>query len=367
MLLQRLNLTNYRNYEEANLKFNPKINVLVGVNGSGKSNLLDAIYYLSFTRSFLQTTDSLNIRHGQAFFVIQGIFSLVEGEFTIAAGLERGARKSFRENGVEYAKLSEHIGKYPVVMVSPDDVDLIRDGSEARRRFFDTLISQIDKDYLENLITYNHALKQRNGLLKMFHQSGQRDWTALESFDHMLTLPGQVIFEKRKHFMDRFIPVYNRFYKFLVADREVAVVRYASGLEEMSMEEGCGRFRERDLILQRTGFGIHRDEYRFFLGDVEMKRFGSQGQQKSMVIALRLAQWALLTDAKAFRPVLLLDDIFDKLDDFRIDRLLELIKKEFGQLFITDARPDRTAGLLGNIGVEASVYKVDSGKIERFQ
>jgi DNA replication and repair protein RecF len=367
MLLHRLNLTNYRNYEAVNLEFTSKINVLVGINGSGKTNLLDAIYYLSFTRSSLQNADALNIRHGQDYFAIQGTFILGDDSNSIAARFQHGARKSFLENGAEYKKLSDHIGKYPVVLIAPDDVDLIRDGSESRRKFFDSLISQIDRVYLENLIAYNQVLKQRNGLLRMFHQSSKKDSVAIESFDYMLAGPGRTIYEKRKLFMDRFLPVFDRFYQFLVENRETASVTYSSGLEEMTMEEGCLRSRERDLILQRTNFGIHRDDYRFLLGQVDMKRFGSQGQQKSLSIALRLAQWALIRESKGFEPVLLLDDIFDKLDDFRIDRLLELIKSEFGQLFITDARPDRTSGLLKSIDANASIFGVEHGNVDRIQ
>jgi len=363
MHLHRLNLINYRNYEAVNVEFTPKINVLVGANGSGKTNLLDAIYCLSFTRSSRQPVDPLNIRHGQDHFSIQGTFAIGGAERTVSVALQQGARKVFRENGSECTRLSDHIGKYPVVLIAPDDVDIVREGSETRRRFFDGLISQIDREYLESLIRYNSLLKQRNGLLRLFH-TGKPDWVALESYDYMLAAPAQFIHAERKRFMDRFIPVFDHYFQYLVEAHEATSVAYLSGLDEMTMEEGCARCRERDRALQRTTFGIHKDDYRFTLGAADLKKFGSQGQQKTMVIAMRLAQWALIREDKGFSPVLLLDDIFDKLDDHRIGRLLDLVRDEFGQLFITDARPDRTAGLLRNVNADVSVFTVDHGKID---
>lgn len=363
MLLHRLNLINYRNYEAVNVEFASKINVLVGANGSGKTNLLDAIYYLSFTRSSRQPLDPLNIRHGQDHFSIQGTFVTGGNENTVRVVLQHGARKLILENGSECTRFSDHIGRYPVVLVAPDDVDIVREGSETRRRFFDGLISQIDREYLENLIRYNSLLKQRNGLLRLFH-AGKPDWVALESYDHMLAAPAQLIHAKRKRFMDRFTPVFDHYFQYLVEAHEATSVAYLSGLDETTMEEGCARNRERDQALQRTTFGIHKDDYRFMLGATELKKFGSQGQQKTMVIAMRLAQWALIREDKGFSPVLLLDDIFDKLDDHRIDRLLDLVRDEFRQLFITDARPDRTASLLRNVSADVSVFTVDNGKID---
>ena len=363
MRLHLLNLVNYRNYEVLNAEFASKINVLVGANGSGKTNLLDAIYYLSYTRSSRQPLDLLNIRHGEDYFSIQGTFIRGGRESTVRVAFQQGARKVILENGSECTRFSDHIGRYPVVLVAPDDVDIIREGSETRRRFFDGLISQIDHEYLENLIRYNNFLKQRNGLLRMF-QSGNPDWAALESYDHMMAPPAQFIHAKRKRFLDRFMPVFDRYFQYLVEAHEATSVRYLSGLDEMSMEEGCSRNRERDRALQRTTFGIHKDDYQFRLGDADLKKFGSQGQQKTMVVAMRLAQWALIREDKGFSPVLLLDDIFDKLDDHRIGRLLDLVRDEFGQLFITDARPDRTAGLLRNVSDDVSVFTVDHGKID---
>lgn len=363
MRLQKLRLANFKNYEEINLQFPSKINVLTGINGSGKTNLLDAVYYLSFTKSAFQHVDPQNIRHGQDYFFIKGDFSLETATHEVSCGFQVKNKKSFREDGVEYQKLSEHIGKYPVVLIAPDDTDLVKEGSETRRRFFDSIISQIDRPYLENLIRYNQALKQRNGLLKMFQDTGRTDWTALEAYDHVLITTGVPVYQRRKAFIDEFIRIFARFFNFLVSEKEVTSLHYNSGLAKASFAEGLQQNRSKDMALQRTSFGIHRDEYDFFLGDTEMKRFGSQGQQKSFVIAMKLAQWQLIREIKGFKPVLLLDDIFDKLDDFRIARLLELIKEEFGQLFITDARPDRTQALLDNIQVSATVFHVNQGSI----
>lgn len=363
MILRRLSLVNYRNYESMEAEFAPRVNVLVGANGSGKTNLLDAVYYLSFTRSSRQPVDLLNVRHGQDHFSIRGDFEVGDRQDSITVVLQPGSRKSVRVNGAEYDRLSDHIGKYPVVLIDPDDVDLIREGGEIRRRFFDMLISQVDPVYLDHLMRYNSLLKQRNGLLRLGR--GNPDRLALESYDALMAGPAAYIHQQRKAFLDRFMPVFDRYFRYLVDAHETASVDYLSGLDEMTLEEGLVRCRERDEALQRTCFGIHRDDFRFLLGPSEMKKFGSQGQRKTMVIAMRLAQWDLIRADKGFRPVLLLDDIFDKLDDYRIGRLLELIRDAFGQLFVTDARPDRTAGLLRNVNADLSVYTVDGGVLSR--
>lgn len=367
MRLQKLQLTNFKNYEEMQLEFPSKINVLVGVNGSGKTNLLDAIYYLSLTRSAFQSSDQANIRHGEDFFFLRGHFSVRDKEHEVAAGFRPGTRKSFREDNQEYQKLSDHIGKYPVVMITPDDTDLVKGSGEGRRKFFDSIIAQIDPVYLEALIRYSHTLRQRNSLLKMFHDRKRVDYAALETYDDTLVAAGQPIYEKRKAFVGDFVKAFQYYFNFLVSEKEKAGLQYHSSLEVTPFANGLEKSRSRDLVMQRTLVGVHRDEYRFKLGDVEMKKFGSQGQQKSFVIALKLTQWKLIYEKKGFKPVLLLDDIFDKLDDLRIARLLELMKGEFGQLFITDARPDRTQGLLADMAADVSVFLVENGVIKKKQ
>lgn len=362
MRLTTLDIVNFKNYAEVNIEFTSKINVLVGKNGSGKTNLLDSIYYLSLTKSAFQG-DQYVIRHGQDHFFLRGIFEVGERKHEVTAGLRQGTRKLIRENGMEYPKFSDHIGKYPVVMITPDDVSLIREGSEARRRFIDSILSQIDRVYLENLLQYNHVLRQRNNLLAMFHEKGKPDWIALDAYDEVLIAKGVPIYESRKQFLSKFIRAFRASFNLLVDGVEAAGIEYESGLASTSYKEGLYNNRQKDLALQRTAFGIHRDDFTFLVNENDLKRFGSQGQQKSFVIALKLAQWEVMREMKGFKPLLLLDDIFDKLDDKRIVKLLDLIREEFGQLFITDARPDRTQTLLRDQSV-TSFFDVSDGKIK---
>jgi DNA replication and repair protein RecF len=362
MHLEKLQLINFKNYAEARLDLSSKINVLVGKNGSGKTNLLDAIHYLSLTKSAF-SSDNFSVRQGEDFFTVKGSFKRDSDLREITCSIQTGSKKIFREGVNDYQKLSEHIGKYPVVLIAPDDTELVKEGSEERRRFFDTIISQLDRFYLEALIHYNHALKQRNSLLKMFADTNSFDAIALESYDRVLIQAGSVLFSRRKDFIQEFLPVFRQFYNFIVAD-EQASLEYKTELLKTGFEAGLGANRQRDLFLQRTNFGVHRDDYQFTLGSGDLKRLGSQGQQKSFIIALKLAQFEIIKRAKGFKPILLLDDIFDKLDDFRIARLLELIREEeLGQLFITDARPDRTAALLKSVAVPATVFYVKNGTI----
>jgi DNA replication and repair protein RecF len=363
MWLQSLQLINFKNYSEVRLDLSSKINVFVGKNGSGKTNLLDAIHYLSLTKSAF-CSDQFTIRKGEDFFTVKGAFQVENSIQDLFCSIQSGTKKVFREGVNEYQKLSDHIGKYPVVMIAPDDTDLVKEGSESRRKFFDSMISQLDRPYLEALIQYNYGLKQRNSLLKMFADNNQFDEVALQTYDQILTGAGDVIFGKRKQFIGEFIPVFQNFYSFLVAD-EIAEMEYKSELFKENFKQGLVSNRQRDLFLQRTNFGIHRDDYSFILGGGDLKRLGSQGQQKSFIIALKLAQAEILKRHKGFKPILLLDDIFDKLDDFRIAKLLELIHDEqLGQLFITDARPDRTQSLLQSININASIFKVNNGCVD---
>jgi DNA replication and repair protein RecF len=364
VFLKSIKLTNFKNYREVKLDF-LKINVLVGKNGSGKTNLLDAIYYLSLTKSAISSSDNFCIRQGEQFFLVKGLFRIGKNEEELACSIQTGSKKIFKEGTNEYQKLSDHIGKYPVVLIAPDDTDLVKEGSEPRRKFFDSIISQLDRHYLEALIQYNYALKQRNSLLKMFADTKTFDAIALESYDNVLIRYGNAIFKRRTEFVNEFISVFRRYYNFIVDD-ESADLEYTSELKKIEFGEGLIRNKQRDLALQRTNFGIHRDDYLFTLGNGDLKKLGSQGQQKSFVIALKLAQFDVIQKNKGFKPILLLDDIFDKLDDFRIARLLELIKnEELGQLFITDARPDRTRTLLEQINIPSAIFTVDKGKIIR--
>jgi DNA replication and repair protein RecF len=363
MKLSKLNLLNFKNYQEVSIEFPERINVLVGKNGSGKTNLLDAIHYLSMTKSAFSSADNHCIKHGEGAFMVKGCFKRDDRESELLTAVQSGSKKVFRENQLDYSRLSDHIGKYPVVLIAPDDVDLVKDGSEARRKFFDSILSQLDQQYLQFLIQYNHILKQRNGLLRMFYETNSFDAVALETYDNLLSDLGEKIFKKRMAFVEEYLPVFAKYYRFIVNEAESTNMVYISDLKETDFVTGLKSVRQKDLFLQRTNFGIHRDEYQFTLQDGDLKRLGSQGQQKSFIIALKLAQFEILEKAKSFKPILLLDDIFDKLDDIRIGKLLELIKQDLGQLFITDARPERTIDLLRSISVPAAIFKVEEGMV----
>jgi DNA replication and repair protein RecF len=363
MYLEKLSVLNYKNYGDCSLEFNSRVNVFVGRNGSGKTNLLDIIHYLSMTKSAFTSSDNQCIKVGENFFMIKATFRKEHRSYDLMASCQTGSKKIFRENQLDYEKLSGHIGKYPVVLIAPDDSDLVRDGSEIRRKFFDSLISQCDPEYLEGLIVYSHALKQRNGLLRIFQDAGRVDNIALESYDRLLIHHGTHIYNKRKAFLGQFIPTFQKYYQILVDGSEMASIQYLSGVSDQTFAEGLKKNLQRDLVLLRTNFGIHRDDFLLMLSGDELKKFGSQGQQKSFVIALKLAQFEVLQTIKGFPPLLLLDDIFDKLDDLRIGKLMEIVRNGLGQLFITDARPARTFELLSKIGVEAAVYDVEAGRI----
>lgn len=361
MIINRLRLSNFKNYESLDIVFSPRINVLVGRNGSGKTNLLDAIYSLSFTKGAISSQDQHYIRESEMQTVLHGNFLKVQQANEVSMALQVGQKKIFREDGVDYSKLSEHIGKYPVVLVLPDDVSLVKEGSDSRRRFFDSLIAQLDKVYLEDLMRYNHCLKQRNSLLKLFAETGKQDWAMIESYDVVLVGLGNAIFSKREHFIKEYLVEFKKYYHLLIASEEVDLV-YTSGLKSQVFKVGLEETRGKDLATQRTSFGIHRDDYVFKLGSGDLKRLGSQGQQKSFVLAMKLAQLEIVRRHKGFYPILLLDDVFDKLDSDRIQQLLYLFPN-FGQIFLTDARPDRTLHLIESINLERKVFIIEKGVI----
>jgi DNA replication and repair protein RecF len=366
MHLEKLNLVNFKNYGEISLSLNSRINLIVGRNGAGKTNLLDAIYFLSFTKSAFLSSDQLAVKTGEIFFLIKGVFALQNGrESELTASVQNGLKKIFREDQRDYEKLSDHIGKYPAVLMAPDDTDLIREGGESRRKFFDGIISQLDKKYLEDLIQYNHALRQRNSLLKMSAEGKKPDEIALEAYDEMLVKHGLYIFERRDQFINEFTPVFRHYFSLIVAEPEQPSLTYSSQIRETAFTDGLKRSRQKDQVLQRTNFGVHRDDFEFMLKGGEIKKTGSQGQQKSFVIALKLAQAAIIEKYKGFRPILLLDDIFDKLDDDRIKGLIKLLLSKAGQIFVTDARPDRTAELFASEGDPVTTFVVDQGTVIR--
>jgi DNA replication and repair protein RecF len=366
MHLNSLALVNYKNYEEASLEFSKDINVFVGNNGAGKTNLLDAIYYLSYCRSFLNPIDKQSIRIGEKFFVIQGNFQKEDREIGITCAIKEGQKKKIKKNKKEYEKLSDHIGLFPAVVISPYDTNLIAEGSETRRKFIDSIISQFDRAYLETLIKYNKVLKQRNALLKQFQEMRIFDQETIDVWDVQLIELGQVIYEKRKDFLTAFIPVFQQYFDAISNQKEQIGISYKSQLEECEFKEGLAQNKRKDNATGYSNFGIHKDDLIFLIHDQPIKKFGSQGQQKSFLIALKLAQFDVIRNHLNMRPILLLDDIFDKLDHQRVSHLMALISDQvFGQVFITDTDEDRIEKVFDNIAIERHVYRVKGGQVER--
>lgn len=353
MFLQKINLLDFKNYEELTLQFSADINCIAGPNGSGKTSLLDAIHYLCLTKSAFSLLDSQSIRHHQDFFLVDGTFLEGGKKHQISVSLKAGGRKTVMHDKKAYERISEHIGRFPVVLIAPDDTDLVRDSGETRRKFFDNMLSQVDHAYLDNLIGYNNVLKQRNSLLKQFYERNYFDKELLETYNVQLLPLGQLIHKRRDAFMKEFVPVFRSHYQYLSESREEVDLIYESELFEENFEYEFSYATKRDLQLQRTTKGVHKDDFVFEIDRFALRKFGSQGQQKSFVIALKLAQFDAIQAAAGKKPLLLLDDIFDKLDDMRIQKLLEMISRDtFGQLFITDARPERTRQLLGQLSGE---------------
>ncbi|CAG5009985.1 DNA replication and repair protein RecF [Dyadobacter sp. CECT 9275] len=359
MWLEKLHLTYFKSYEERVFTFGEHVNCIIGENGSGKTNLLDAIYFLTLTKSAFHNQDALGIRHSADFFLIDGIFSDLGRHTQITCSLQRGQRKVFMADKKNYDRLSEHIGLFPLVLIAPNDTDLIRDGSEERRRFFDGVLAQATPGYLNDFLQYNKILAQRNGLLKLFGERNYLDEDLLETYDEPLIYLSQSIYAHRKAFMDRFMPLFRKHYAFLSSEREEVDISYESELAGVDFPAAFRKNRSRDLYAQRTGKGAHKDEFVFEIDGVTLKKFGSQGQQKSFVIALKLAQFELLKAEKEKTPILLLDDIFDKLDDRRIHKLIELIDIGFlGQVFITDARPERSEKILERVQADVRFFEI---------
>lgn len=364
MWLKNLTLLNFKNYNAADLSFSKTVNAFVGNNGAGKTNLLDAIHYLCLCKSYFNPIDSQQIKAGEELFLVQGDFDRDDKKEKISCGLKRNHKKSFKRNKKEYDKLADHIGLFPVVMISPYDINLIMDGSEERRKFIDNVISQTDSKYLDELIIYNKHLLNRNALLKQIAVTRTLDVALLQILDEQLMRSGNLIFEKRKQFLLDFIPLFNKHYHFLTSDAEQVSLTYLSQLNENSFEHLLKQSLEKDRLLERTTTGIHKDELQFEIAGMPMKKFGSQGQQKSFLIALKLAQYSYLQKYKNFKPLLLLDDIFDKLDNNRIHKLMEMVSHhDFGQIFITDANKNRVEAVFSEIEVEIALFEVNDGGV----
>lgn len=367
--LNHLHVLNFKNYQEAEFSFSEKINCLVGNNGVGKTNVLDAIYYLCVSKSYFNPVDTQNISHNTAFFLLEGSFSKGEQADKIAIALKRGSKKSVRRNGKEYERIADHIGHLPLVMISPSDSDLILEGSEVRRRFMDSVISQSDKLYLDDLLAYNRALGQRNSLLKYFAANSKFDADQLALYDEQLIERGTLIFEKRKSFVDSLKPILLRYYGAISGGAEEVGLRYDSALSDQNFEALLHQSLQRDRLVQFTTQGIHRDDLTLTMLDYQLKKAGSQGQQKTFLLALKLAQFDFLKQESGYLPLLLLDDIFDKLDESRVTALIKLVNEHnFGQIFITDTHPERTRAIAKRINEESRIFTINKeGKIDETQ
>lgn len=363
MILKQISILNYKNLEQVELEFSPKMNCFIGQNGMGKTNLLDAVYYLSFCKSATNPIDSQNMMHDKDFFVIQGVYESESGDREeVYCGMKRRQKKVFKRNKKEYSRLSDHIGFIPLVMVSPADTELIAGGSEERRRFMDVVISQYDKEYLEALIRYNKALQQRNTLLKA---EAEPDEELLAVWEEMMAMTGEVVYRKRCEFIDEFIPTFQTFYSHISQDKEVVNLSYESHAKHGSLLEQLKESRVRDRIMGYSLKGVHKDDLTMQLGEYPIKREGSQGQNKTYLIALKLAQFDFLrrTGSNTI-PLLLLDDIFDKLDASRVEQIVKLVSGDrFGQIFITDTNRDHLDKIMQKIEGEYKVFGVVDGSV----
>ena len=359
MYLAQLHLINFKNYEDLEVDLCAGINGLVGQNGSGKTNILDAVYYLSMCKSYLNAIDRQNIRFDQGFFSIQGKWHLEEQDYNVHCALKNGGKKTVKINKKEYEKLADHIGKFPVVFISPYDGDLIADGSDMRRKWMDGILSQLDRVYLEEIQRYNKVLEQRNALLKNMFEHRLFDVDSIEVWNEQLIPSGNYIHQKRKEFLSEFIPVFQRFYSEIGLDSESVGLEYRSQLNDHSFADLLQMHAKKDAATHYSNAGTHKDDLVFTIKNHPVKKFGSQGQQKSFVIALRLAQYDWMKQHKGLNPVLLLDDIFDKLDNERVQRLIDLVTADyFGQVIVTDSDPVRMKQLFDSLQTEKKLFQV---------
>jgi len=368
MEIRKLHIVQFKNYQEAEISFFDGVNCFIGPNGSGKTNILDAIHYLSMCRSYLNPIDSQNIRFEQSFFMLQSVWNKDGQEVDLYCGVKKGQKKIFKKNKAEYDKLAEHIGSFPAVMISPYDRNLISEGSEVRRKWMDGIISQFDRRYLENLMRYNRILDQRNALLKNQLKNGFFDRESFEVWDEQLLETGHSISTKRQEFLKEFIPIFQLFYDELGASGESVNLIYKSQLIEGDFRSLLAVNMDRDKHLGYTSVGIHKDDLIFELNAYPIKKFGSQGQQKSYLIALRLAQYEWLKKHLNQNPLLLLDDIFDKLDNNRVEKLMQMVSNHsFGQVLVTDTDEERVKRIFDSIQEPFRMFKVESGKIEQIE
>ncbi|MEE2699920.1 MAG: DNA replication/repair protein RecF [Bacteroidota bacterium] len=363
MYLKNLALTNFKNHIESDFQFVKNINCFVGDNGAGKTNLLDAIHYLSLTKSYFNKTDAQNINFEESFFLLKGKFVKGNEQSEIQCSLQKGEQKVMKNNGEKYKRFSDHIGNFPIIVISPTDSNIILDGSEVRRRYIDSSIAQYNKKYLKNLIEYNKALKQRNALLKRFAEQQYFDKLSLEVFDNQLIKYGTLIFNERSDFLDDLTVEFSKYYAKISTQNEQVTIRYQSQLYDKEFKESLEEYFKKDQLSQYTNVGIHKDDIIFEMDGYPIKKIGSQGQQKSFLIALKLAQFDFMQERIGFKPILLLDDIFDKLDDKRVAKIMAFADEGlFGQVFITDTHKQRTKDILNNSEITYQLFEVVNGK-----
>jgi DNA replication and repair protein RecF len=343
MYLRKISLFNYKNFSDAAFEFDSKINCFTGRNGIGKTNVLDAIYHLAYGKSYFNPLAVQNVKHGEEFFVLDGEFEKDGRTEQVVCSMKKGQKKILKRNGKPYEKFSDHYGFIPLVIISPSDRDLITEGSETRRKFVDTVISQLDPHYLQDLISYQKVVVQRNALLKYFAANRTMDKETLGIYNEQLNALAQPIYEKRKKFLADFIPIFNKHHHAITDSAEKVQLVYQSDLTDKNYLELLEEVFDRDRLLQYTSVGIHKDDLSFEIDDHPIKKFGSQGQQKSYLIALKLAQFDFVKKKSGENPILLFDDIFDKLDEFRVGKIVEMVNNDdFGQLFISDTHAART-------------------------
>jgi DNA replication and repair protein RecF len=365
MYLKKLSLVNFKNYEETELEFSPKINSLVGNNGVGKTNILDAIHYLSLTKSFFNNIDSISIRHGEDYFIIDGTFVRNEEEDKIYCAFQKQKQKVLKKNNKEYQKLSDHVGKYPVVMISPADSSLISEGSEERRRFLNKIISQYNPEYLDSVLKYSKALQNRNRLLKDFKATGEFDNDALVIWDSQLVKYGTYVFRERELLVNELIPVFQENYSMISSGKENVKLSYRSHLSEGDFAEALASSVAKDRFLEYTTIGIHKDDLLLEMNGHSVKSLGSQGQQKSYLVALKLAKFEYIKQKSGISPILLLDDIFDKFDAGRVEQIIRLVgNHRFGQIFMTDTHQNRLHEILSSHNTQYKLFRINNNNVE---
>jgi len=364
MFLKQLSVINFKNYEQAQLDLSEKINCFLGNNGEGKTNLLDAIYYLSFCKSYFNPIDSQNIKHGEAFFVVEGFYQKQQDEEVIYCGVKKGYKKQFKRNKKSYEKLANHIGRIPLVIISPLDILLIIDGSDVRRKFIDGIISQYDSVYLNNLLAYNRALNHRNLLLKSFWLNRNFDQESLDVWDLQLVQYGKLIYEARKKFIKDFTPIFQKFYTRISGDQEKVELLYRSQLNDNDFATILKETADKDRANHYSNSGVHKDDLLFNLSGFTLKKMGSQGQQKTYLLALKLAKAELITSISENKAIILLDDIYDKLDGKRMNQLLGIVGNgDFGQIFITDTNLERIPAILSKENINFKSFIIKEGGI----